>query len=74
MTHHHSDNYLKGFHIYNEIDKLLEYNKSFEFTFIGNYNKKYKPKNILLKEPCNGINLGNLLRENDLYLTRYSLI
>ena len=69
VTHHHSNNYLKGFHIYNEIDKLLENNKSFEFTFIGNYNEEYKPKNIILKEPCNGIELGNLLREHDIYLT-----
>ena len=69
VTHHHSDNYLKGFHIYNEIDKILNTNKSFEFTFIGNYNKEYTPNNIKLLKPCNGIELGNLLRNYDIYLT-----
>ncbi len=46
VTHHFSSNYLKGFHIYNEIDKLLNKEQNFEFTFIGNYNEEYKPKNI----------------------------
>ena len=69
VTHHHSDNYLKGFHIYNEIDKLLDKNNNIEFTFIGNYNKEYTPKNIKILEPCVGEKLGNLLRENDIYLT-----
>jgi hypothetical protein len=69
VTHHHSSNYLKGFHIYNEIDKLLEKRKDIEFTFIGNYNEKYKPKNIKLLPSCSGKKLGDLLRNNDIYLT-----
>lgn len=69
VTHHHSSNYLKGFHIYNEIDKLLENNNDIEFTYIGNYNKEYKPKNIKLLPSANGKELGNLLRKHDIYLT-----
>ena len=69
VTHHHSSNYLKGFHIYNKIDKLLDHRKDIEFTFIGNYNEKYKPNNIKILPPCTGKDLGNLLRENDIYLT-----
>lgn len=69
VTHHWSNNYLKGFHIYNEIDKLLEHRNDIEFTFIGNYNVNYKPKNIKLLPPTSGKDLGNLIRENDIYLT-----
>ena len=69
ITHHWSDDYLKGFEIYNKLDKILETNKDFSFTFIGNYNKKYKPKNINLIKPITGIELSNILREHDIYLT-----
>lgn len=69
VTHHHSSNYLKGFHIYNKIDKLLESNKNIEFTYIGNYNENYKPKNINLLPSANGKKLGDLLRNHDIYLT-----
>lgn len=69
VTHHFSDNYLKGFHIYNKIDKYLSNHNDFEFIYIGNYNKKYKPTNIKLLQPTSGIELGNLLRKCDIYLT-----
>ena len=70
ITHHWSDNYLKGFHIYNKIDKLLGEKKlNFEFTFIGRYNKKYKPKHINLISPKSDMELANLLRQHDIYLT-----
>ena len=69
VTHHNSNNYLKGFHIYNKIDKLLNEYKNIEFTYIGNYNKEYKPKNIKILPSCNGEKLGNILRQNDIYIT-----
>jgi glycosyltransferase involved in cell wall biosynthesis len=69
VTHHFSSNYLKGFHIYNEIDKLLNSKQNFEFTFIGNYNENYKPKNINLIGSCNGDRLAKKLRNFDIYLT-----
>lgn len=69
VTHHFSSNFLKGFHIYNEIDKLLDKRKDFEFVFIGNYNKDYEPKNIRVVKPCNGLKLANKLRKFDFYLT-----
>lgn len=69
VTHHHSSNYLKGFHIYNELDKLLEKNQDIEFTYIGNYNENYKPKHIKLLPSANGKKLGDLLRNHDIYLT-----
>ena len=54
VTHHHSNNYLKGFHIYNELDKLLDKHTDIEFTYIGNYHKDYNPKNIKILPSCNG--------------------
>lgn len=69
VTHHFSSNYLKGFHIYNEIDKLLNKECNFEFIFIGNYNENYKPKNIKIVEACNGKKLADKLRRCDIYLT-----
>ena len=69
ITHHHSNNYLKGFHIYNQIDKLLKNNKNIEFTFVGNYHPDYKPKNINLLPSCHGSSLADLIRNHDIYLT-----
>lgn len=69
VTHHFSNNYLKGFHIYNALDKLLEIRKDIEFTYIGNYNLNYKPKNIKLLQPINGEELGKLINKHDIYLT-----
>lgn len=69
ITHHWSNNYLKGFHIYNKLDELLNYRNDIEFTYIGNYNPNYKPKNIKIIPPTNGKQLGNLINQHDIYIT-----
>ena len=72
VTHHWSNNYLKGFEIYNELDRLLgkeEYKELFSLTYIGNYNQKYTPKHIKLYPPTQGKELSNLLCDHDIYLT-----
>ena len=69
VTHHWSNNYFKGFEIYNELDKILQKRNDFEFIFIGNYNPDYKPTNITLYPPCQGKELANILRKCDVYLT-----
>ena len=69
VTHHWSDNIMKGFKYYDMIDKYLEKNKDFKFTFIGNYNKNFKPKNNTIIKPTCDKDLGDLLREQDIYLT-----
>ena len=69
VTHHWSNNLLKGFHIYDKLDKLLPSFKNIEFTFIGNYNPKYKPENIKLISPKNGKELGDIIKKNNIYLT-----
>ena len=69
ITHHWSDNYLKGYHIYNDLDKVLGYLKNIKLTFIGKYNKKYSHKNIKVISPKSGEKLANIIRTGDIYIT-----
>lgn len=72
ITHHWSNNYLKGFEIYNKLDDLLNdemYKMKFELTYIGNYNANYTPKNIRLLPPMSGIELAKELKNHHIYLT-----
>lgn len=68
VTHHWSDNWMKGFDIYNALDEFVE-NRDIEFTYIGRYNKEYTPKNINIIPPINGLALGEELRKYDVYIT-----
>lgn len=71
VTHHWSDNYNKGFEIYNKIDELLGTDKfkQIKFTYIGRYLPNYIPKNINYIPPLSEAKLGNELRKHDVYLT-----
>ena len=60
---------MKGFHIYNALDKLLSKYPHIEFTYIGNYNKDYKPKHIRLLPCMSGKELADELRNHNFYLT-----
>lgn len=69
VTHHWSNNYMKGFYIYNKLDSILKDYPNITFTFIGNYNKEYKPTNIKMIKCLHGEKLANELRKHDIYLT-----
>lgn len=72
VTHHFSNNYLKGFEIYNKLDELIGNDNRFKditLTYIGRYHDGYKPKNINLLPSCQGIQLSNELKKCDIYLT-----
>jgi len=69
VTHHWSNNYFKGFDVYNTLDDLLPSYPNIQFTFIGNYNNRYRPRNIRLISPTSGEKLANLIREHDIYVT-----
>jgi len=69
VTHHWSSNWMKGFDIYTELDKLLENRDDIEFTYIGRYNENYKTKNTKIIPPLYGKALGDELRKHDIYLT-----
>jgi len=69
VTHHWSDNYNKGFDAYIELDKQLSKRKDIVFTYIGRYYKGYAPQNTNLIPPMYGMDLGNELRKNHVYIT-----
>jgi len=69
ITHHWSDNFMKGFDVYNFIDELVLKNDRFKFTYMGRYNKKYFPKNTTLIPPKYGPEVGDILRSADIYVT-----
>ncbi len=69
VTHHWSDNPLKGFDVYNALDRYVEKYPQYEFTYIGRYDKNYLPKNTRVLPPMYGPALGDELRKHDIYVT-----
>ena len=69
ITHHWSDNYMKGFDFYNYLDELCAKKSDIEFTYMGRYNKQYAPKNTNLIPPTSGPKMGDILRSHDIYVT-----
>jgi glycosyltransferase involved in cell wall biosynthesis len=72
VTHHWSNNYMKGFNIYYKIDELLSNKKwrdKINFTYIGNIQKQNKFKNTNLIKPLNGKDLSIELNKHHIYLT-----
>lgn len=69
VTHHWSDNWMKGFDAYKEIDELCQRDPRYEFTYIGRYSKLYQPKATRIVQPLYGKELGDELRQHDIYVT-----
>ena len=72
VTHHWSPNFNKGHDIYQRLDELLDdeyYRSKFEFTYIGNYPKDLKYKNVNIISPLSGKELANELKKHHIYLT-----
>ena len=72
VTHHWGGNLLKGFDVYDHIDRLLddsEWSSKIEFTYIGNLPKGYKFNNVNHIKPLTGKDLADHIRKNDVYLT-----
>lgn len=71
VTHHWSDNWMKGFDIYKALDEYIgtKPGSNLEFTYIGRYSKEYSPKNTKIVDPTFGKDLGDKLRTHDIYLT-----
>ena len=69
ITHHWSDNFAKGFDIYNFLDKFSDVNPAVSFTYMGRYNKQYSPKNTKVVSPKYGPKVGEILRQHDIYVT-----
>ena len=71
VTHHWSDNWMKGFDLYTELDKYLSNNPNtnIEFTYVGRYYPDYNPVSTKIVPPTMGVDLGNQLRNHDIYIT-----
>ena len=72
VTHHWSSHLNKGFEVYKYLDTLLcenDFSSLVEFTFIGNLPRNFDFKNARHITPKNGVELANLIKENDIYIT-----
>ncbi len=71
VTHHWSDNWMKGFKTYQEVDKMIADGelKESELMIIGRWPKELKWKAARTYPPCRGKKLAHLLRQNHMYLT-----
>ena len=69
ITHHWSDGLLKGFDVYNHLDKFIDEYPVNNFTYMGRYNNQYFPQNLKLIPPQEPKQIGNILRQNNVYIT-----
>ena len=69
VTHHWSDNYMKGFDIYDEIDKFVSTpeGEDFTFTYIGRDRGTFKNSKVV--KPLHGKELGEELGKYDVYVS-----
>ena len=67
VTHHWSDNILKGFDIYEALDKFVKDNNEFTFSYIGRHRNTFKNTNIV--DPLFGEKLGLELSKYDVYIS-----
>ncbi len=71
VTHHWSDNPLKGFDVYEIVDRLIADGElpGFELRVIGRWPKNISWRAARTYPPAHGLALGDLLRQCHLYLT-----
>lgn len=68
VTHHWSDNKLKGNDIYEQIDQFVQDNPDkFSFTYIGRHSCKFKQTKVI--DPLFGEALGKELGRYDVYIS-----
>lgn len=67
VTHHWSNNAMKGHDVYEKIDNWVKDREDFTFTYIG---RSHAPlPNTELIEPLSGAKLGKLLSSHDVYIS-----
>jgi glycosyltransferase involved in cell wall biosynthesis len=67
VTHHWSNNYLKGFDCYEFLDYLASKHPNIEFTYIGRHRNSFV--NTKIVPPCSGKELAEQLRGHDIYIS-----
>jgi len=73
VTHHWGNDWNKGFKIYSELDELINEQKNFEFTYIGNLPENFKFKNSNYLKPLSGLDLSEELK-NKLKLDKTAVL
>jgi glycosyltransferase involved in cell wall biosynthesis len=71
VTHHWSDNWSKGFDVYQEIDELIASGdaEGFELWIIGRWPRELSWKSAKTFSPCSGNRLAELLRRCHFYVS-----
>ncbi|NJN95350.1 MAG: glycosyltransferase family 4 protein [Anaerolineales bacterium] len=72
VTHHWGAGYLKGFDIYERLDRMLSepaFRDKFEFTYIGNVPDNINFTQTKLIPPQSGVELAKSIRSHHVYLT-----
>lgn len=72
VTHHWSDNKMKGYEIYKKIDDLLNqkfWKNKITFTYIGRISNKNKFNNTTFIKPLNGHELSKKIAKHHIYVT-----
>jgi len=67
VTHHWSNNKMKGFDFYEQLDSWLDDNPDFTFTYIGRENGTFKNTKVI--QPLFGEALGKELGQYDVYIS-----
>ena len=67
VTHHWSNNFMKGQDIYEKIDNYCKENNDYTFTYIGRTNYNFKHSTII--PPTFGKELGDILSKYDVYIS-----
>lgn len=72
VTHHWGGNWMKGFDIYQRIDRMLAdpaWKKRLDFTYVGNLPKGFRFENAHAVAPLNGLALAAELKRHQGYVT-----
>ena len=72
VTHHWGGNWMKGFDIYQHIDRMLAeltWKERLEFTYIGNIPAGFQFQNVRHVAPLNGIALASEIKKHHAYVT-----
>ncbi len=71
ITHHWSDNWMKGFKVYQEVDRMIAAGElaGFSLTVVGHWPKEIHWRSAKTYPPVYGKKLADLLRASHIYLT-----
>ena len=72
VTHHWGGNWMKGFDVYDSLDRMLEtpvWAGKIAFTYVGNLPEGYRFRNARYVPPLSGRDLADELRSHHVYVT-----